>query len=112
MKIAMPTSNFKLCAHFGHCEKFALVDIDEGKKKIISTTYIIPPSHEPGLYPKYLANRGANFIIANGMRRMAQKRFNEYSIKVITGAQPDSPEKIVEAFLNNSLVIGPNMCDH
>ena len=34
MKIAIPVADGKLCMHFGHCEKFALIDIDEVKNVI------------------------------------------------------------------------------
>ena len=28
MKIAIPLAAGRLCMHFGHCEQFALVDVD------------------------------------------------------------------------------------
>ncbi|MCU0821410.1 MAG: NifB/NifX family molybdenum-iron cluster-binding protein [Spirochaetes bacterium] len=112
MKIAIPTAGGKLCMHFGHCEKFALVDVDVDNKKIKSTEYVTPPPHEPGLYPKWLSEKGAHFIIAGGMGQRAQQFFNEYNIKVITGASSDSPENVVNAFLNDTLDVGPNVCDH
>jgi predicted Fe-Mo cluster-binding NifX family protein len=35
MKIAIPTSQGKLCQHFGHCEEFVFIEVDENTKKII-----------------------------------------------------------------------------
>jgi ATP-binding protein involved in chromosome partitioning len=32
MKIAIPVVNKQLCLHFGHCEQFVLVDVDEQTK--------------------------------------------------------------------------------
>lgn len=112
MKIAIPIANGQLCMHFGHCEQFALVDVDVETKKISSTEYVTPPPHEPGVYPKWLSEQGASCIISGGMGGRAQQIFNENNIDVITGAQPDSPEKVVEAYLNKTLVTGPNTCDH
>ncbi len=112
MKIAIPTAGGRLCMHFGHCEQFALVDIDMDAKKIKSVEYIIPPPHEPGLYPGWLAGRGAAIIIAGGMGQKAQQFFRDYNIEVVTGAGADSPEAVVNAFMNNTLVTGPNSCDH
>lgn len=112
MKIAIPMADGKLCMHFGHCEQFALIDVDKNTNEIRKTDYLTPPPHEPGLYPKWLSSQGAEFIIAGGMGRRAQDLFNEQNINVITGAPSDRPEKVVEAFLNNSLEIGPNACDH
>ena len=37
MKFAIPTNQGKLCAHFGHCEAFALIDTD-GNGKIVNET--------------------------------------------------------------------------
>jgi len=34
MKYAVPVSGGVLCSHFGHCEQFALFDVDEQKKQL------------------------------------------------------------------------------
>lgn len=57
MKIAVPTAQGKLCMHFGHCEMFTVIDIDETNKKIETTTAIEPPPHEPGVLPKWLGEK-------------------------------------------------------
>lgn len=51
MRIAIPLANGKLAVHFGHCERFALVDADAAEKKIISREDIEAPPHQPGLLP-------------------------------------------------------------
>ena len=40
MKIAIPTANGKLCQHFGHCEKFVFIEVDEVTKTIIKTSFV------------------------------------------------------------------------
>ncbi len=69
MKIAIPVADGRLCMHFGHCEQFAMVDVDPVEKKILSKTFLTPPPHEPGLLPRWLAEKGATCIIAGGMGR-------------------------------------------
>ena len=32
--IAMPVAGGRLCMHFGHCEQFALLDVDTANKEI------------------------------------------------------------------------------
>ncbi|MCP4131432.1 MAG: ATPase [bacterium] len=112
MKIAIPTSEGKLCMHFGHCEQFAILDVNKETKEIIREEYITPPPHEPGLLPRWLAEKGANCIIAGGMGSRAQNLFKENKIDVITGSSVNTPAEIVTAFLNDSLVTGTNTCDH
>ena len=35
MKYAVPVSGGVVSSHFGHCEQFALIDVDEVKKQIL-----------------------------------------------------------------------------
>ena len=112
MKIAIPVVNNQLCLHFGHCEQFALIDVDEETKAITKQELLTPPPHEPGVLPRWLAGLGTNVIIAGGMGSRAHSLFNTKGIKVIVGAPVDYPEKIVNAYLNATLVTGVNTCDH
>ena len=112
MRYALPISDGKLSPHFGHCEQFALIDVDETARKIVHKELVIPPNHEPGVFPAWLAEEGANIIIAGGMGMRAQNLFSENRIDVIVGAVGDDPEKIVLAHLNGTLATGDNVCDH
>ena len=111
MKFAVPTYNGELCAHFGHCETFTLIDTDQDGK-IVNEESVTPPPHEPGLLPKWLAEKGANCIIAGGMGSRAQQLFAQNGIKVITGATAGAPKDIVEQYQKGTLQTGANTCDH
>lgn len=112
MRIALPVHDEKLCMHFGHCEKFALYDIDEQTKAILKKEEIPAPVHEPGLLPGWLHDRGATVIIAGGMGSRAQQLFKENGIRVVVGAPAESPEKLVADYLSGILQTGENVCDH
>jgi len=112
MKIALPLAEGKLCMHFGHCEQFALIDVDNTTRTIIGKTLVTPPPHEPGLLPKWLAERGVTNIIAGGMGQRAQQLFVERNIAVVVGASAADPEKLVMGYLSGTLVSGVNACDH
>lgn len=112
MKIVIPLADGKLSMHFGHCASFALVDVDLAQKKIIKQDELKAPPHEPGLLPKWLAERGANLIIAGGMGQRAQALFCEHGIEVVIGAPADTPENLVNAYLAGTLQSGDNVCDH
>jgi len=98
--------------HFGHCERFALVEVDLSTKTILNREDIDAPPHQPGLLPPWLAERGANMIIAGGMGRRAQDLFVEQGIQVIVGAPADTPERLVGDYLAGTLQAGENVCDH
>ena len=107
---AIPTINKKLCAHFGHCENFALVETMDDQ--IIQVDYIQPPEHQPGTYPKFLASHGVHVIIAGGLGVKAQDLFVQNNIEVFIGVNSDLPEALVEQYLQDQLQSGQNLCDH
>jgi ATP-binding protein involved in chromosome partitioning len=112
MKIVIPLAAGKLTMHFGHCERFALVDVDLKEKKILHREDIEAPVHEPGLLPKWLAERGANLIIAGGMGQRAQDLFCEHGIQVVIGAPAETPENLANSYMAGTLKSGENVCDH
>jgi ATP-binding protein involved in chromosome partitioning len=112
MRYAIPVSGGVLSPHFGHCEQFALIDVDEDKKEIIKKELVPSPAHEPGLLPKWLAEQGVNLVIAGGMGPRAQDLFQQNSIEVIIGTMESDPEKAVQNHLKGQLATGDNICDH
>ena len=109
-KFAIPTHDGILCAHFGHCDQFAILSVKDGK--IVDKQMVTPPPHEPGVLPKWLAEQGIKVIIAGGMGQHAQGFFKQYQINVTVGAPTLSPEEIVEMYLSGNLSTGANACDH
>ena len=112
MKIAIPLAAGQLSMHFGHCETFALVDVDENSKEISKMISLQPPGHQPGVLPQWLHEQGATVIIAGGMGQRAQQLFAQNGIEVVVGASALPPEQLVEAYINNALQTGENICDH
>ncbi len=108
MKFAIPLANGKLTAHFGHCQEFAVVSVEENEIK--NKEILVPPPHEPGVLPKWLSEVGANVIIAGGIGHMAVSLFDQAGIKVVAGAPADDPETLVTSYLNNTLKSGENLC--
>ena len=110
MKFAIPLAEGKLTGHFGHCQEFALVDVEDNKIK--NTEKMVPPPHEPGVLPRWLHEQGTNVIIAGGMGARALELFAQNGIKVLTGAPSLTPEELVLQYLDSTLKTGFNMCDH
>ena len=110
--IAVPVTEGRLCMHFGHCEQFALLDVDTADKKILSSRQIDPPPHQPGILPRWLHDQGVNLVVTGGVGRRAQNIFAEHGIEVIVGAPAKPPESIVRRYLDGTLQSGENICDH
>lgn len=112
MRYAIPVSDGVVATHFGHCEQFALIDVDEARKAIVGKEIIPSPGHEPGLLPVWLAEKGVSVIIAGGMGSRAQNLFKQNRIKVIIGALEGDPERAVLDYISGTLATGDNICDH
>jgi len=110
MKFAIPLAEGKLTAHFGHCQEFALVEVEENEIK--NKEILVPPPHEPGVLPRWLNELGANVIIAGGMGGRAIELFDQNGIKVVTGTPSMEPEILVRSYLDNTIESGENVCDH
>lgn len=108
VRLAIATENGQVSSHFGHCEKFTLVDVENGK--VTSKNEIPAPAHEPGLLPGFIAEKGASVVIAGGMGPRAVQLFEERNIRVIPGVQ-GSIDQVVKAFLAGKLESGGNLCD-
>ena len=112
MRYAIPVTDGRIAAHFGHCEQFAMFDVDDVKKEIVGKELITSPGHQPGLLPVWLAEEGASVIIAGGMGSRAQSLFAENHIEVVIGTLEGDPEKAVLDHIGDRLVTGNNICDH
>ena len=112
MRYAVPVSGGIMSPHFGHCEQFALFDVAEDKKEIISQELLASPHHQPGLLPRWLAGQGVSVVIVSGMGPRAHSIFNQNGIRVILGAMESDPEKAVLSHIDGTLATGDNICDH
>lgn len=112
MKIAVPVANGQLAVHFGHCEKFAFVEVNDNGDVMPGTEYVTPPPHEPGVLPAWLHGQGVTHVIAGGMGQRALQMFQANGIRVVVGAASNDPEASVRAFLTGTLELVDNLCDH
>ena len=112
MRYAVPVSGGVVSPHFGHCEHFALFDVDEARKEITGKKLIPSSGHQPGLLPEWLAEQGVSVVIASGMGSRAQNLFRENCINVAINVLESDPEKAVLSYLGDTLKIGDDVCDH
>lgn len=110
MRIAVPTANEKLCQHFGHCEVFTFIDVDEETRTIKNVEEIVPPEHIPGVIPPWVAEQGATVVLAGGMGARAVQLFEMANIDVLTGCLASTPREAAEKYLAGTLEQGINGC--
>ncbi len=108
MKFAIPLANGKLTAHFGHCQEFAFVEVENNQ--IQNQETLVPPPHEPGVLPRWLADQKVDVVLAGGMGHRAIDLLAQAGIRVVTGAPVADAGTLVIQYLQNSLETGDNAC--
>ena len=109
-KFAIPIENGQLCTHFGHCQQFAIIRVENST--LLQPEYVTPPPHEPGLIPRWLGEQQVTHVIAAGIGQKAISLFNQQNIEVTVGVEAKAPDELVEDWLRGSLQAGSNSCDH
>lgn len=110
MKICIPTSEGKLCGHFGHCDSFTFAEINPETKEILSIEEKIPEEGISCQSASWISEQGTNKVLAGGMGGRPLMTFTQNGIEVIAGC-PELPIKeILEKYLSNTLETGENAC--
>jgi len=95
----------EVSSHFGRCPYYVILEAEEGEikqpVKVLPNPYA--SSHGmPGEVPSFLKEQGIEVIIAGGMGPRAVDFFNQFGIKVVTGAAGKVSEAVDE-FLKGEL---------
>ncbi len=109
MKIAIATDGTQVANHFGRCQSYTIVEIENNE--ILKKSIIDNPGHEPGFLPKFLSEKGVNCILAGGMGPRAINLFEEKNVEAIVGVH-GSIDKVIEDFLNHNIEVGDSKCSH
>lgn len=94
-----------LGAHFGHCDLYTLVEIEDGTVGSVSTLPNVPHQQGGCMAPvQHLASNGVQALIAGGMGMRPLMGFNQVGITVYYGAGAPSVGHAVKALLQGNLV--------
>ena len=110
MKICIPTSEGKLCGHFGHCDSFTFAEINLETKEILSIEEKIPEEGISCQSASWISEQGTNKVLAGGMGGRPLMTFAQNGVEVVAGC-PELPIKeVLEKYLSNTLETGENAC--
>ena len=113
LKIAVPTCGGLFSTHFGGADRFALFEVDDQARRIVSSTSAAPPPHEQGSFPTWLKEQGCHVILAGGMGPRAIQMLEGFGIRAVVGIEGDRPETVVQDFLDGRLAASGESChDH
>ena len=110
MKICIPTSDGKLCGHFGHCDSFTFAEINPETKEILTIEEKIPEEGISCQSASWISEQGVSKVLAGGMGNRPLMKFDQNGVEVIAGC-PELPVKeVIEKYLSDTLETGENAC--
>jgi predicted Fe-Mo cluster-binding NifX family protein len=107
--VALPTvapggMDASLDAHFGHCDLYTVVEIEDGKVKDVRTLPNVPHQQGGCMAPvNHLAQNNIKVLIAGGMGMRPLMGFNQVGIDVFHGNGNTTVAGAIEAFTQDKL---------
>ena len=108
--IAIPSGNpggldAPLGAHFGHCDLYTLVAVEDNKIVDVSVIPNVPHQQGGCMAPvQYLAGKGVKQLIAGGMGLRPLMGFNQVGIEVFHGGMANTVGEAVQSAIDGKLV--------
>ena len=110
MKICIPTSEGKLCGHFGHCDSFTFAEINPETNEILSIEERVPEEGISCQSASWISEQGVSKVLAGGMGGRPLMMFAQNGVEVVAGC-PELPiREVLEKYMANSLETGENAC--
>jgi predicted Fe-Mo cluster-binding NifX family protein len=110
LTVAVPVLGEQVSPHFGHPECFAFFSVDLTALEILGERRRVPPPHEPGRLPVWLAEQGAEMVLAGGIGQRAVKLLRDRGIDVVSGVPALSPSEAVRQWLAGAIRVQENPC--
>ncbi|MCX7709467.1 MAG: NifB/NifX family molybdenum-iron cluster-binding protein [Clostridia bacterium] len=100
MKIAIATEGTNVSGHFGKCENFTMVEIENSSVK--SKAVVSTLGNQHGLLPGFLASHHVDVVIAGGMGEGARQNLVSNGIEIISGVSGNIDE-VIKVFMSGDL---------
>ena len=110
MKICIPTSDGKLCGHFGHCDSFTFAEINPETKEILTIEEKIPEEGISCQSASWISEQGVSKVLAGGMGNRPLMKFAQNGVEVIAGCPEPPVKEVIEKYLSDTLETGENAC--
>jgi predicted Fe-Mo cluster-binding NifX family protein len=91
-------------AHFGHCDLYTLVEVEDDQVKSSKVVPNVPHQQGGCMAPvQYLAGQGVKALVAGGMGMRPLMGFNQVGIEVYFGGNAATVGEAVQALVQGSL---------
>jgi len=100
-RVAIPIVNERLSEYFGECNHYEIFEIDKNVWK--RKTAQMPSGIVAKDLPSWLEKQGISDVIAYKVNREIISLFASKKVNLFVGIRIDSPENLIEDYLNGKL---------
>ena len=110
MKFAVAADGDEVAPHFGRCEYYELVDVEEGEA--VKRECLLSPGHgQPGELPRLMQQHQVDCVVCGGAGPRAQSVFGELGIDFMLGVSGPLDE-VISGRAAGELETGEDGCLH
>lgn len=109
MRYAIATDADQVAPHFGRCERYEFVDIEN--RQVVARAQAPCPEHEPGVVPHFLKQHGAQVVVCGGAGPRAVDLLAELGVGMFMGVS-GGLDAVIEAIRSGELIGGDSTCEH
>lgn len=107
MKVAIAMDGNNVSGHFGKCENFTVIEIENSK--VINKTILNTSGNQHGLLPGFLASNDINAVIAGGMGEGARQNLISNNIEIFSGVIGNIDD-VINEYMNGTLKTNNTIC--
>jgi len=100
-RVAIPIGDNKLSENFGECNFYEIFEIEDGEVR--KSSLEIPEVEAVDELPMWLEQRGITDVIVHRIKKQIISLFASKKINLFVGINPDTPEKLIETYLEGKL---------
>lgn len=108
MRLAIAIKDNEMAQHFGHCDFFEVLNIQNNE--IIGREIIKNPPHQKGFLPNFLKQHKIDELIVGNLGKMAFDGLENLGIKVIKGISGPKDE-VIQNYFAKKLVSSDEICE-
>ncbi len=110
-KIAIPTNEGRLWAHFGKAPQVTFITVDDDNN-IVNKEVLDAPEHAHGAMVAFIKQHGTDEIICGGLGMGAVNMLAQMGIELHAGAPAIDIDEVVKQFLDGTIKYGDSSCHH
>jgi predicted Fe-Mo cluster-binding NifX family protein len=110
MKIAIPTTEGRLCDPFTACRHFTLTELDESNQVCRTSTLLPAPDGDVRATVDWLVSQGVTLMVAGTMDPATERAFCAAGIRLLLGAPSFRVHAVVARYLLDQLEMARTAC--